>query len=260
MRMFLLPLISFSLFGGMLQSAEKVDYTTQIKPIFKARCFSCHGALKQEAELRLDSAVLIRKGGDSGPAIEPGSAEQSELVERISSHDEDYRMPPEGEPLSAQQIAQLRAWIDQNAIAPADEKPEEDPRLHWAFQRPVRPALPTVKHPGWIANPIDAFIAAAHDKQGLSPSRSAPRHLLLRRLYLDLIGLPPTRGQLHAFLADESPGAYEKVVDQLLASPNYGERWGRHWMDVWRYSDWYGRRNQKPHLLILMFKTNPTTQ
>src|SRR5947207_3185631 len=111
---------------------------------------------------------------------------------------------------------------------------------HWAFVPPARPALPEVKNAGWVRNPIDAFIATEHERRGLTPRPEAPRHVLLRRVYLDLVGLPPTREELHAFLADTSPDAYEKVVGRLLASPQYGERWGRHWMDVWRYSDWAG--------------------
>jgi hypothetical protein len=162
-------------------------------------------------------------------------------------------MPPasEGEPLSPNDIALLKTWIDQGAAAP-HEKPPEDPRKHWAFRPPIRPALPAVRNAGWVRNPIDAFIAAAHDRHGLQPAPSADKTVLLRRVYLDLIGLPPTRAELHAFLADNSPDAYEKVVDRLLASAHYGERWGRHWMDVWRYSDWYGLgdqvRNSRKHV------------
>src|SRR5205814_7932189 len=111
----------------------------------------------------------------------------------------------------------------------------------WRPFRPVqRPAVPQVKNAGWVRNPIDAFLATEHERRGLTPRPEAPRHVLLRRVYLDLVGMPPTREELHAFLADTSPDAYEKVVDRLLASPQYGERWGRHWMDVWRYSDWAG--------------------
>src|SRR5262249_28843924 len=118
-----------------------------------------------------------------------------------------------------------------------------DPRQHWSFRVPVRPSLPRVANPAWLRNPIDAFIAAEYDKHRLLPSPPAPKEVLLRRLYLDLVGLPPTRYQLRAFLADSAANAYERVVDRLLASPRYGERWARHWMDVWRYSDWYGRRS-----------------
>jgi hypothetical protein len=187
-------------------------------------------------------AAAIRKGGRSGPAVEPGHAEKSLLIARVSAADEGERMPPEGKPLTERQVALLRAWVGQGAPAPADERPDEDPHKHWAYQPPVRPPVPAVRDAAWVRNPIDAFVAAGYEKHGLGPAGPADRSVLLRRVYLDLIGLPPTRDELRAFLADDSPDAYEKVVDRLLASPRYAERWARHWMDVWRYSDWYGSR------------------
>jgi hypothetical protein len=167
------------------------------------------------------------------------------LVQRITEERQAARMPPQGKPLSEKEIALLKAWINEGAPAPANDKPEEDPRLHWAFRNPVRPSLPPQfgGAKGGRRNPVDAFVAAERTGRGMKASPPADRATLLRRVYLDLIGLPPTRAQLHAFLADAAPDAYENVVDQLLASPQYGERWGRHWMDVWRYSDWYGRRS-----------------
>lgn len=221
---------------------DAVDYVRDIKPILAARCYSCHGALKQEASLRLDTADLVLKGGDSGPGLKPGSASESLLLERVMEEDADLRMPPEGKPLTSEQIAKLKAWVAQGAKAPPDEQPQSDPRVHWSFQTPVRPTVPQVANASWVRNPIDAFIAADHEQRELTPQSSASKSQLLRRVSIDLTGLPPTREQLHAFLADESEDAYEKLVDQLLSSPQYGERWGRHWMDVWRYSDWYGRR------------------
>lgn len=226
-----------------LMSAEPVDYLRDIKPILKARCFACHGALKQEAELRLDTAALMLQGGDSGPSIETKNATDSLLIERIAAEDEIDRMPPEGEPLTSEQIALLKAWINQGAKAPKDEKPEADPRAHWAFQKPVRPVVPRVQHGESIRNDIDGFIVAQLEQHGLPPMSLAEKHVVLRRVYLDLIGVPPTREELVAFLDDKSPSAYQTVVDRLLDDPRYGERWGRHWMDVWRYSDWYGRRH-----------------
>lgn len=227
-----------------LLADEGVNYTRQIKPILKERCFTCHGGLKQKGGLRLDTAKLIHEGGDTGPAITPGKDTDSLLIERITTKDAAKRMPPstEGEPLTAAQIALLRQWIRQGAKGIANEQPEADPRDHWAFRKPVRPPVPAVKNQAWVRNPLDAFIAAEQEKQGLAPAPEAAKGLLLRRVYLDLIGLPPSREELHAFLTDPAPNAYEKVVDRLLASPHHGERWGRHWMDVWRYSDWYGRR------------------
>ena len=224
-------------------AAERaVDYNRDVKPIFRSRCYSCHGALKQESGLRLDSGLLIRKGGADGPAIIPGNGAGSLLFERISDRDETSRMPPEGKPLTEKQLTTIKAWIDQGARFPADEQPEVDPRKHWAFVSPVRAAVPWVAARLRSTNPIDAFIAAEHIKRGLKPRPPAEKNVLLRRVYLDLVGIPPTRQQLQAFLRDPAEDAYERVVDRLLSSPLYGERWGRHWMDVWRYSDWYGVR------------------
>ena len=232
----------------------RVDYSRDVKPILKSRCFGCHGALKQEAGLRLDTGKLIRKGGDDGAVLVVGDVRDSDIVNRITAADDSERMPPEGKPLTAEQIQIIKTWIQQGATSPSDEKPEEDPREHWAFKKPVRSAIPLVKNRQWVRNPIDAFIAAEHERRGLTPLPPANKNILLRRVYLDLIGLPPTRDELHSFLADDSPDAYENVVEQLLESRHYGERWGRHWMDVWRYSDWYGRRqvndvrNSYPHI------------
>jgi len=220
------------------------DYALQVKPLLARRCYSCHGRLQQLGGLRLDTGALVRKGTLHGPILVPGKAASSRLIQRVTAEKPPVRMPPEGEALKPQEIAVLRAWIDAGAPSPAGEKPETDPRKHWAFLRPVRAPLPKVKNAAWARNPIDLFVLAEQEKRGLKPAPAAPREVLLRRVYLDLTGLPPTREALHAFLADPSQGAYEKVVDRLLASPQYGERWGRHWMDVWRYSDWYGRRIQ----------------
>ncbi|MCI0456787.1 MAG: DUF1549 domain-containing protein, partial [Gemmataceae bacterium] len=225
-----------------LAAEEPVDYLRDIKPILQERCYACHGALKQKSRLRLDTAAFVRKGGAYGPAIEPGQADRSLLLERVSAREEADRMPPEGKPLTQKQIALLKAWIQQGARAPADEKPQEDPRRHWAYQRPQRPEVPQVRNQSWLRNPIDAFVAAQHELRGLTPAPPADKAVLLRRVYLDLIGLPPTRDELQAFLTDPAEDAYEKVVDRLLASPRHAEHWGRHWMDIWRYSDWYGSR------------------
>jgi hypothetical protein len=161
-------------------------------------------------------------------------------------------MPPEGEPLTSDEIRALRAWIDAGAEAPADEAPMPGPADHWAFRPPARPEVPRPSEAAWGANPIDAFLAAEHERRGLVPVAEADRATLLRRVSIDLTGLAPTPDELEAFLADDSPGAYERVVDRLLESPRYGERWGRHWMDVWRYSDWAGFgaevRESQPHI------------
>lgn len=229
--------------SSRLARAVDVDYERDIKPVFKARCYACHGALKQEAGLRLDTGDLIRQGGESGAAVEVGQPDQSLLLEKVMAGEPGERMPPEGEPLSAAQIEQLRSWILQGAISPIGEQAEADPQEHWAFQQPQRPAVPSLGNRSSGANPIDAFIEAQLARHRLRPRPEAPKQILLRRVYLDLIGLPPTRAELKEFLSDDSPAAYEKVVDRLLNDERYGERWGRHWMDVWRYSDWYGRRD-----------------
>jgi hypothetical protein len=223
-------------------AAEPIDYAKQVKPLLAARCYACHGALKQKAGLRLDTGIAIRRGGDSGPAVKPVDIDGSLLIERVTATDLAERMPPEGEPLTAEQIQILKAWVRGGATSPEAEQPEKDPREHWAFRTPVRPLIPTVKHADRVRNPIDNFVLIELERRELKPNPPADKATLLRRVHFDLIGLPPTRDELHAFLADESPDAYENVVEKLLASPQHGERWARHWMDVWRYSDWYGRR------------------
>ena len=221
-----------------------IDYDREIKPLLFQKCAACHGALKQNSGLRLDAGELIRKGGDNGPTVVPGHSIRSVMIDRVTAQDHSIRMPPEGqgEKLSASQIDLLSRWIDQGAASPADEKIPDDPARYWSYQSPVRPAVPAVRNHAWVRNPIDAFIAVEHEKRGLSPAAEVPREVWLRRVCLDLTGLPPTRAELHAFLEDQSADAFEKIVDELLARPEYGERWGRHWMDVWRYTDWYGSR------------------
>ena len=238
-----------------LRAEETVDYLQRVKPILAAHCYSCHGGLKQKNGLRLDTIEQMKKGGTSGPVIVPGISAKSLLIRQITNSVDAKRMPPpsEGDRLKPAEVALIKAWIDQGASGPIDEKPETSPSEHWAFKAPVRPPIPVVKNALWtIRNPIDAFIASEWEKQGLKPQAPADRRILLRRVYLDLIGLPPTREEQEAFLADLSEDAYEKVVDRLLASKQYGERWGRHWMDVWRYSDWWGLgvevRNSQKHM------------
>ena len=250
-------IIVYLLIAAPTFAEDAVDYTRQIKPLLQARCYACHGVLKQQSKLRLDTAAFAIKGGENGAAIKPSDVAASPLIMRVSAKEESERMPPEGEPLTAAQIQLLKDWIAQGAKAPADEKPERDPRQHWAFKTPVRPAVPNFKSkisdPKFeISNPIDAFIAAEHQKQGLKPQPAADKRVWLRRVSLDLTGLPPTREELDAFVADQSTESFEKVVTRLLDSPQYGERWGRHWMDIWRYSDWWGLgaevRNSQKHI------------
>ncbi|MEX0728821.1 MAG: DUF1553 domain-containing protein [Planctomycetaceae bacterium] len=224
--------------------ASQVDYAKAIKPLLEHRCFSCHGPLKQQSSLRLDTAASMKSGGDSGPIVIPGDAANSLLIQVVTG-EAGFTMPPEGEGtrLKEEEIALLRRWIDEGAHAPADEQPAADPRTWWSYKPLTKPAIPEVKGHAWVRNPIDAFIAAEHEKRGLTARPAADPETLLRRVYIDLIGLPPTQQELHAFLENPSDAAYEQTVDRLLNSAQYGERWGRHWMDVWRYSDWYGSRN-----------------
>ncbi len=237
-----LQTVLISAFGllaaGAVTAAEPVDYLRDIKPLLHERCFACHGALQQKSQLRLDTGAAILKGGEGGPAVVAGQSGKSPILDRVTTTDNAQRMPPEGKPLTPEQIEKLRAWIEQGAVSPKDEQPEEDPRAHWSFQPPVR-KLPAG---AGVANPIDAFLATDHQQHQFTARPAIDKGLLLRRVTLDLIGVPPTRAELHAFLADDSSSAYETVVDRLLKDPRHGERWARHWMDIWRYSDWYGRR------------------
>ena len=224
-----------------ISAADDVDYLRDVKPIFKTHCVRCHGPLKSEAELRLDTRALAATGGENGAALVPGQAAASMLLKRVTAEKE-TRMPPEGMGLSEANIATLTAWIAAGAVAPKDEQPE-DPRNHWSYQQVRRPAVPAAQGK-WSHNPIDAFIARGHSRGGVVAAKQASPEVLLRRASLDLIGLPPSVEQLKSLLADPSAAAYARAVDSLLESPHYGERWGRHWLDVWRYSDWYGFQSE----------------
>ena len=228
---------------GPLDAGER-EYEGRIKPLLKARCYSCHGALKQESRLRLDTVAFMKVGGKHGDVLGGGGGKGSELLKRIRSTDGSERMPPEGEPLTAEEIGKIASWIEGGARALAGELPEPDPLSHWAFRVPLRPAIPSGVVEGMtLRTPVDAFVAAEWKRRNIVPVAEAERSHLLRRVYLDLIGLPPTLEEQRRFLADGRTDAYERVVDELLDSPRHGERWARHWMDVWRYADWFGRRH-----------------
>ena len=237
-----------------------VDYAVEVRPILAQHCYQCHGATQPKHGLRLDTAAFALKGGKSGPAIQPGKSSDSLLVQVISgTHKDITRMPYKKPPLSDAQIALVRRWIDEGAKAPANEVPGS--KVHWSFVAPKRPAVPSVQYSvtsnqsakgrtdtklnteHWPLNtspsshPIDAFIHARLAKEKLSPSPEADRVTLFRRLSLDLLGLPPKPADVDAFVNDQSPDAYEKLVERQLASPHYGERWGRWWLDVARYAD-----------------------
>ncbi|MSU61802.1 MAG: DUF1553 domain-containing protein [Pedosphaera sp.] len=233
---------------------DGADYLTEIKPLLRDRCYACHGALKQKADLRLDTALAMLKGGKDGPVIQRGEPDQSVIVQRVTATNLEERMPPEheGEPFTAAQVKLLRDWIIAGAPAPESEKAETDPREHWAFRQIVRPSVPVSTNANWMRNPIDAFIARQHTQHELTPQPEAPREVLLRRLYFDLIGLPPTANELAVVKQHPSNRWYEETVNRLLDDPRHGERWARHWMDVWRYSDWWGLgdqlRNSQKHI------------
>jgi hypothetical protein len=225
--------------GVSQDSAAKAapDFVRDVLPLLREHCFSCHGPTKQKGGLRLDLRSRAFAGGAAGPAFVPGKGAASRLVQLLRSADAEERMPLKAAALSPGKIELLAAWIDAGAPWPDSAAGAERSAPHWAYVKPVRADPPRNAGAGWVRNAVDAFVAAEHEARGLRPRPEAPRPVLLRRLYLDLIGLPPTRDELRAFLADSSPDAYEKVVDRLLADPRHGERWARHWMDVWRYSD-----------------------
>ncbi|EDY22113.1 protein of unknown function DUF1549 [Chthoniobacter flavus Ellin428] len=228
-------------------ATRQVDFVKDIQPIFQNACYECHGPRKQEAEFRLDHKPTVMKGGELGPAIVPGKSADSLLVQFVGGLREEGVMPKKGPRLTAEQIGLLRAWIDQGADFPdAASVVIKDNRDHWAFKPPVKAPLPTVKNKAWVRNDIDRFVLARLEREGLPPSPEASKETLLRRLALDLTGLPPTTEELAAFLHDDSPDAYQKQVERLLASPHYGERWGRHWLDVARYADSDGYEKDKP--------------
>ena len=233
-------------------ASEPVSYTEQIKPVLKARCYACHGALKQKGNLRLDTVAGMLKGGKDGPVLVPKQPDASGLIQRLTATDPEVRMPKDADPLKPEQIKLIEQWIASGAAAPANERAEDDPLAHWAFKPPVQAAIPASKNARATANPVDAFIEASRRSHKLSARPPASKALWLRRVSLDLSGLPPTLEEIHQFEADTSEQAFERVVDRLLASPQYGERWGRHLMDIWRYTDSYGLgaqlRNSQKHI------------
>src|SRR6266849_5584055 len=222
-------------------AADPVDYLRDVKPILSQHCYSCHGAQKQKSGLRLDTAEAARKGGNLGPAIVPGKSEESLLIKAVVGSDESLpRMPYQKRPLDDKQIALLRTWINQGAKAPADERLENvttGKTTHWAFQPITRSPQPSVRNLAWVRNPIDRFILARLEKEKIAPSPEADRVTLIRRLFLDLLGLTPSIAEVDEFMSDTRPDAYEHLVGRLLQSPHYGERWGRHWLDLARYAD-----------------------
>lgn len=230
---------------------EDLDFfESRVRPILSENCYKCHShtADKIKGGLLLDSRDAVLHGGNSGPAIAPGNPDESILIQAIRYTDEDLQMPPDdhGGKLSDRQIADLTEWVRRGApdprvpLAVSGKSYGGVGRQHWAFQPLQKPAVPAVKNTTWVRSPVDAFVLARLDAAGLEPNPIADKRTLIRRVTFDLIGLPPTEEEIQRFLADDSPEAFAKVVDRLLASPAYGERWARHWMDVARYSDTKG--------------------
>ncbi|MDP6443322.1 MAG: PSD1 and planctomycete cytochrome C domain-containing protein [Pirellulaceae bacterium] len=250
-------IIAITLLGSSTALAAEppqVDFVQQIQPILRAKCHKCHGPDQSEAGLRLDYKKAALAGGDNGAVIAPGKSNKSRLFLGVLGSDEDKRMPPvdEGERLAPADVALFRAWIDQGANWPDGvDRGAGENRLgadHWAFQPLVRPEPPTLDEP-WPRNEIDAFVLRRLRKEGVEPAGEAERHALIRRIYLDLIGLPPTPAEMQRWIESPDEQWLERLVDQLLDSPHFGERWGRHWLDLARYadSDGYEKDLPRPH-------------
>lgn len=224
-------------------AAAQVDFVRDIRPIFQEHCYRCHGPERQKSGLRLDVKSAALKGGEyHRPNLVPGNQDQSALFRFVSGADEEVTMPPKGPSLSAEDVNQIKSWIQQGAVWPdgVDKVKLDDPRDHWSFQPLDRPKPPTVRNASWPRNEIDHFILQRLEQSGLAPNPEADKVTWLRRVTFDLIGLPPTPESLAAFLADESAEARAKVVEKLLASERHGERWAQHWLDLVRYADTHG--------------------
>ena len=240
------------------EAAEKAEfYEKQVLPILEANCIKCHGGRKKiKGNFRLTSRKALLRGGDIGPSIDVDNLEKSLLLEMISYKDDERQMPPAGK-LDDDDIETLTIWVKMGAPFSGREEADDEPeevvdreklKDWWAYKKLERPALPKVKDDSWVSNPIDAFILAKLEENGLTPSKPADRVALIRRAYYDLIGLPPAPAEIEAFLNDKSPKAYENVIDHLLGLPQYGEKWGRHWLDLVRYAETngYERDSTKP--------------
>ncbi|MFM1747720.1 MAG: hypothetical protein RLZZ188_1386 [Verrucomicrobiota bacterium] len=217
-----------------LAPAATVDFAREIQPLLASRCYDCHGPATAKGGLRLNEATHARKGGESGePAFVPGRPDASLLLKRVTTDDEEDVMPQKGPRLTEAEVALLRRWIEEGGVWPENLR-------HWAYEPPQRAPLPAVRDAAWPANPIDRFVLARLEAEGLRPSPAADKARWLRRVSLDLTGLPPTPAEVAAFEADRDTRAHERVVDRLLASPHYGERWARPWLDLARYADSHG--------------------
>ena len=219
------------------QEQVKVDFAKQIQPLLQKHCYACHGPDKQKGGLRLDERQRALQGGDRGQVIIAKKSTESLLIRVVNGLDEEIGpMPPKGDRLNPSEIEVLRRWIDQGADWP-ERVASLHTSTHWSFQPLSVAKPPPVQHQAWVKQPIDAFVLAALEAKGIAPSPEADRVTLLRRVTLDLTGLPPSPSEVEAFLKDQQPNAYERLVERLLASPHFGEQWGRHWLDLARYAD-----------------------
>jgi len=225
---------------------DTVSFARQIAPIFKRRCYSCHAADKQQGGLRLDRRRNALAGGDNGPVVRPGKSGSSRIVALITEAVAGERMPPKGPLLSAAEVDTIRRWIDQGAVWPQNTESDNDLNSHWSFQPVAAAGVPRVKDVAWPRNAIDRFVLKQLERQRTHPSGQASRAILIRRVYLDLIGLPPSPEEWMHWIADPSLDWYPRLVDQLLASPQFGERWGRVWLDLARYADTDGYEKDRP--------------
>lgn len=238
--------------GVAAAEEPRVDYEKQVKPLLARHCASCHGPQKQQSGLRIDSGKSILAGGDSGPAVVAKEPTKSLLIHAVTGTEGASKMPPEGPPLSAEQIQLLQAWIADGAAFPQDEvvaTAVAKSSDHWSFKPVVHPAPPHMPASDAQRNPIDSFVIARQQLVRLTPSPEADRPTLIRRVTLDLLGIPPTPDELHDFVNDTAPDAFERVVDRLLASPHFGERWGRDWLDAARYADSNGFTRDMPRTI-----------
>lgn len=250
-------LLAFVWAVGFFVAGAKADniefFEKKIRPLLVEQCYKCHSiaAGKSKGELLLDSRDNLLKGGENGPSIVPGDPDKSRLIEAVRYTNPDLQMPPKGQRLSPEQVADLVAWVKMGAPDPRTGQPAVSlagsydyaaARKLWAFTPPKDPAIPQVQRSDWLKSPIDRFILSKLESAGLSPAPPADKRTLIRRANYDLTGLPPTPQEVEAFVADNSPDAFAKLVDRLLASPAYGERWARHWLDVVRYTDSFDSR------------------
>ena len=230
----------------LVSASHALTYEKDVAPVLAKQCVQCHGPEKQKEGLRLDSGTALMRGSDNGAVVLGGNADESLLYQLIAGTHGDKVMPPEGERLSAASVAVIRQWIAEGAVLPEFEDSGGQVRSdHWAFQPIRRPEVPVLPPKSWGNSPVDAFVLARMEAAGVTPNPMADKNTLLRRLYLDLLGLPPKPEEIDAFLTDDSPDSYENMVDRLLASPHFGERWGRHWLDLARYADSDGYEKDK---------------